>query len=789
MLGTHNPAIKNYEFPWGSSSASQINPFVTPGAQHHFSFDVPAHLALRPPVQSIPPPTQSRRKALLAKSKMTEAQADMRECATAKIERHKYTAGQIELLLEIFKEIKYPNLRQRRIIGRRMDIQPEQVKTWFQNRRRRTLLEGKNKITENAGQNKKEADTAQPEKKLISDNIVKSILQELNSLGDSQDEAIKKKNKGFKRKHYCNSEPKQLVEPAVVEKNPPKRVVVDSDASQNNIGNNAGTVTSHPSANQNDASVALDFTIHNKDQRVQNSNTKGLDLSMLTPQDSDIMQKITAAAAECGSVPGLPSYSRASDAINGGSCSLTGSTHVTSVTNSHTRQNSVTLDSHNSRLQKGTCSLPVPATGGKQKDETTDQFEKANSVKSDRLSSRHSSYDEMSQLWGGHGQKAVVGTPDLHDKLLGVSDGCPPPNRVAPSPLTAEYLAITNDINGYPYATPFCAFSSILDTAKPVGPKPPLSKQSALSDNCSIQSADRPTTDRNDLIEDNGVIPPNRIAPPSGPIPFFPSRFTHASPLQVAVPAPSPYLRLPPGTYQGLLQPLTPESRTSSSVSYLPDDVIVRRLMNFAPKEVQKNHSRQPSRTSSMSDDIDVETIDDIVDEGKDIFGETTQDKAEDISVSPADVPTSSTADISAQLSVFPSTNGAQYPNHTVTPHSSLPPTSLPGLQELMAYKTPTNASIGQAVHQRTGSVNSFSLTSSGSSSSPPSLASSGLDDLYMNASFMASASPGRLSSLRNHVDPMRYSFPYGTNNPLSMYDHHRPLTVTSFPNPFYGQQ
>ncbi|CAI9724814.1 homeobox Mix.2-like [Octopus vulgaris] len=61
-------------------------------------------------------------------------------------ERLSYTRHQLQLLNGIFERLRYPNSIQKQIIARRVGINREQVKVWFQNRRRKEVV-GKQKMS------------------------------------------------------------------------------------------------------------------------------------------------------------------------------------------------------------------------------------------------------------------------------------------------------------------------------------------------------------------------------------------------------------------------------------------------------------------------------------------------------------------------------------------------------------------------------------------------------------------------------------------------------------------
>ncbi|XP_045187580.2 homeotic protein proboscipedia-like [Mercenaria mercenaria] len=55
-------------------------------------------------------------------------------------ERLSYTRYQLELLNGIYEEVRYPNSTQKQLIAKRVGITREQVKIWFQNRRRKDVI-------------------------------------------------------------------------------------------------------------------------------------------------------------------------------------------------------------------------------------------------------------------------------------------------------------------------------------------------------------------------------------------------------------------------------------------------------------------------------------------------------------------------------------------------------------------------------------------------------------------------------------------------------------------------
>ncbi|BFZ07966.1 hypothetical protein BsWGS_11005 [Bradybaena similaris] len=66
-------------------------------------------------------------------------------------ERLSYTRHQLEMLNGIYEEVRYPNSTQKQLIAKRIGITREQVKIWFQNRRRKDVVtkSGKSKGSSN----------------------------------------------------------------------------------------------------------------------------------------------------------------------------------------------------------------------------------------------------------------------------------------------------------------------------------------------------------------------------------------------------------------------------------------------------------------------------------------------------------------------------------------------------------------------------------------------------------------------------------------------------------------
>lgn len=104
-----------------------------------------------------------------------------------------YTPYQLELLNSIYDDMKYPNSVQKTLIAKRIGITRDQVKIWFQNRRRKDTINAQTQPTKSIKRNKsedddsdeqspnKQIDLQQPLKSLVNNQIIEGVLNELRS--------------------------------------------------------------------------------------------------------------------------------------------------------------------------------------------------------------------------------------------------------------------------------------------------------------------------------------------------------------------------------------------------------------------------------------------------------------------------------------------------------------------------------------------------------------------------------------------------------------------------------
>ncbi|XP_071081467.1 homeobox protein NOBOX-like [Haliotis cracherodii] len=136
-------------------------------------------------------------------------------------ERLSYTRYQLELLNAIYSRVKYPNSTQKQLIAKRVGITRDQVKIWFQNRRRKDVVGRKPGDKKDGGEEKAEspksesgsAETATKESSDVADDdaatddidekvlpplVMKSVIAELMRF--ENDPLKNKKNKKKSRK-------------------------------------------------------------------------------------------------------------------------------------------------------------------------------------------------------------------------------------------------------------------------------------------------------------------------------------------------------------------------------------------------------------------------------------------------------------------------------------------------------------------------------------------------------------------------------------------------------------
>ena len=110
-----------------------------------------------------------------------------------------YTVYQLELLNAIYVDMKYPNSVQKTLIGKLIGITRDQVKIWFQNRRRKDTLVSQGKMPSNAtapkAGNKRRRSSDESEnneddflcsslecaKKVVEDEVINNVLHQLKA--------------------------------------------------------------------------------------------------------------------------------------------------------------------------------------------------------------------------------------------------------------------------------------------------------------------------------------------------------------------------------------------------------------------------------------------------------------------------------------------------------------------------------------------------------------------------------------------------------------------------------
>ncbi|KAL8589731.1 hypothetical protein ACOMHN_027239 [Nucella lapillus] len=103
--------------------------------------------------------------------------------STPQRERLSYTPFQLDMLNSIFGVIRYPNGAQKAKIAKRMGITREQVKVWFQNRRRKDVVTNKNSSTSSSST---AAETATSSSSAAAAETVTSSSREAETATSSQ---------------------------------------------------------------------------------------------------------------------------------------------------------------------------------------------------------------------------------------------------------------------------------------------------------------------------------------------------------------------------------------------------------------------------------------------------------------------------------------------------------------------------------------------------------------------------------------------------------------------------
>ncbi|XP_062568388.1 uncharacterized protein LOC134230576 [Saccostrea cucullata] len=171
-------------------------------------------------------------------------------------ERLSYTRYQLELLNCIYNHVRYPNSTQKQLIAKRVGITREQVKIWFQNRRRKDVVgkqEEKSKPEDpespddkngesdksdvsdkvhNGDSDSGVSDTGssndEQEKSMVPTVVLKSIIAELNRFEKDAlkpKKKTKKKSKTVKKKELKASLANALLQGGFDIVNPPNQVV------------------------------------------------------------------------------------------------------------------------------------------------------------------------------------------------------------------------------------------------------------------------------------------------------------------------------------------------------------------------------------------------------------------------------------------------------------------------------------------------------------------------------------------------------------------------------------
>ncbi|WAR19964.1 OTX5-like protein, partial [Mya arenaria] len=106
-------------------------------------------------------------------------------------ERLSYTRYQLELLNGIFLEVRYPNSTQKQLIAKRVGITRDQVKIWFQNRRRKEVIgnSGKAKSSDTSMSSSCSSGIAESHSPAADDNEISSS-DENNCFKDSNETVV-----------------------------------------------------------------------------------------------------------------------------------------------------------------------------------------------------------------------------------------------------------------------------------------------------------------------------------------------------------------------------------------------------------------------------------------------------------------------------------------------------------------------------------------------------------------------------------------------------------------------
>ncbi|CAH1792335.1 unnamed protein product [Owenia fusiformis] len=115
-----------------------------------------------------------------AKPKATRMIGDME---IPKRDRLSYTRYQLELMVGIYKEVDYPNKVQKHLIAKRVGISKDQVKIWFQNRRRRELIAKQHPDSADARrkQAKDEEEELRRVNPVVTQDIIDCVVKELQA--------------------------------------------------------------------------------------------------------------------------------------------------------------------------------------------------------------------------------------------------------------------------------------------------------------------------------------------------------------------------------------------------------------------------------------------------------------------------------------------------------------------------------------------------------------------------------------------------------------------------------
>ncbi|KAK3092779.1 hypothetical protein FSP39_007141 [Pinctada imbricata] len=168
-------------------------------------------------------------------------------------ERLSYTRYQLELLNGIYNHVRYPNSTQKQLIAKRVGITREQVKIWFQNRRRKDVVNKDKPKTEGSpGQTDSKSDNGDsdsgvsdtgsgvegteaeddPNKSMVPNVVLKSVIAELNKFDkDFKPKKKKKKSKAAKeQKSLKEKYTSALINGGFDFINPPNQVVPSASA-------------------------------------------------------------------------------------------------------------------------------------------------------------------------------------------------------------------------------------------------------------------------------------------------------------------------------------------------------------------------------------------------------------------------------------------------------------------------------------------------------------------------------------------------------------------------------